>query len=420
MATTRKPRHDKGSGNGSAEWRSYADGTGCWFARLKVNGRRVKKRLVYRGRALTNREADRDRAKEMTAKLAERCRALPSAAVVDDDAPRSPRTTVREFGKEWTSGKLFAKHGEVRGLGDKKSAGSDATRLKAHVYPYIGDMAVADVSDEDIERCFAKAAQAAHAKRGKPWRQSTKIHLYQVSHRLFDLSIRPGRLRADNPVTADFLPKKDPAKMFAFLYPDELLAMLRCGAIPLGRRVHYVLGCYTGLRKSSLAPLVWTWIDFQHSTMSALVTKSRVPLMFELQPDVLALLQAWYEHCGSNKLGAVVCDLDAPEGREAETLRADLRLAGVTRALLFSDAPNVQSMRFHDTRATFVTWALRAGKGWGWITARTGHVTPAMMERYNRSAQVLSDLRYKPFPDLRDAIPELSQRASNVVRLRRS
>ncbi|HEV7717194.1 MAG TPA: tyrosine-type recombinase/integrase [Steroidobacteraceae bacterium] len=356
----------------------------------------------------------------MTAKLAERCRTLPTAAALDDDAPRSASATVREFGKEWTSGKLFAKHGEVRGLGDKKSAGSDATRLKAHVYPFIGDTAVADVTEEDIEHCFAKAAQAAHAKRGKPWRSSTKFQVYQVTKRLFDLAIKPGRLRTDNPVSVDLKPRRDPAKMFAFLYPDELLSMLRCGAIPLGRRIHYVLGCYTGLRKSSLAPLVWTWVDFAHGTMSAIVTKSGVPLMFELQPDVLALLQAWYEHCGSNKLGPVICDLDAPEGREAETLRADLRLAGVTRALLFSDAPNVQCMRFHDTRATFVTWALRAGKGWGWITARTGHVTPAMMERYNRSAQVLSDLQYEPFPDLRDAIPELSMKASNVVRLRRS
>lgn len=418
----RKTRRDKGSGRGSIEWRAYADGTGCWLARLTVQGKPKKQALIdEQGRPLTDRERDRDRAIEITAKLADMSRALPLEHAVDGGGPLGPRATVRQFGEEWTSGKLFERHGEVRGLGEKKSAGSDATRLSAHVYPHIGDKAVADVTDVDIEVCFAKAAQAARAKRGKPWRSGTKFQLYQVTKRLFDLSIKPGRLRIDNPVSAeDHKPRKDQSKLFAFLYPDELLALLKCRAISIGRRVHYALGCYTGLRKSSLAPLVWTWIDFQHRTMSAIVTKSGMPLLFELQPDLLALLQAWYEHCDSpSQLSPVIRDLDAPENREAETLRADLQLAGVTRPLLFSDAPNVQPLRFHDLRATFVTWALRGGKGWGWITARTGHVTEAMMERYNRSAQVLSDLQYTPFPDLTNAVPELSEGATNVVRLRR-
>jgi integrase len=420
MATTRKPRRDKGSGNGSIEWRTYADGTGCWVARLVVDGRPQKKQLIGDdGQPLTEHDGDKERARELTARLAGSMRALPPAPPAAD-ATLGPRATVRQFGEQWTSGKLFARHGEVRKLRMKASSGSDETRLEAHVYPHIGDKAVADVTDIDIEQCFAKAAQAAEAKRGKPWRQDTKVHLYQVTKRLFDLAIKPGRLRTDNPVSKeDHRPAKGKPKMFVFLYPVELLALLKCVAIPIGRRVHYALGCYTGLRKSSIGPVNWADIDFTHGTITALVTKGMIPLMFELQPDVLALLQAWHEHCGKpDDSSLVMRDLDAPDDREAETLRADLRLAGVMRALLFSNAPNVQQMRFHDLRATFVTWALRAGKGWGWITARTGHLTPAMMERYNRQATVLADLQYEPFPDLSDAIPELSSKATNVVRLR--
>jgi len=425
MATTRKPRRDKGSGGGSVEWRTYADGTGSWIARLIVNGKPKKRQIIdEHGRPLTDHERDWERAKEITGKLSEMARALPPAPVVE---PRGPRTTVRQFGNDWTSGALYARHGEVNKLGDKVTAKTDANRLEANVYSFksddmdvaLGDMAVVDVDDVTIEKCFAAAAQAAHARRGKPWRKATKTHLYQVTKRLFDLAIMPGRLRTTNPVSSMLKPGKDKAKLYAFLYPNELLALLGCREIPLGRRVLYVLGCYCGLRKSSLVPLVWEWVDFQHGMLTALVNKNGVPQVFEVRDDVMTVLQRWYEHCGSPKRDTdVVRDLGGPDGRDAETLRDDLRLAGITRALLFSDAPNVQPMRFHDTRATFVTWAKRAGKGDGWISDRTGHLTPAMLDRYNRGARQLADLQYEPFPDLTTAIPEFVEAARNVVPLR--
>jgi hypothetical protein len=39
------------------------------------------------------------------------------------------------------------------------------------------------------------------------------------------------------------------------------------------------------------------------------------------------------------------------------------------------------------------------------------------MERYDRGARTLADLKYLPFPNLSKAIPELSDEAANVVRL---
>jgi integrase len=427
MATARRARRDKGSGSGSVEWRAYADGTGRWIARLKINGTSVKRPLIdEHEQPLTDpTERGREQALAITAKLAELARALPAVPVV---APLSARPTVRQFGEDWTSGRLFARHGEVCKLDDKASADTDAKRLKAHVYGFraddmpvaLGDMAVADVDDVHIEQCFAAAAQAAHARRGKPWRKATKFQLYQVTKRLFDLAIMPGRLRTTNPVSPALKPGRDKPKLYAFLYPSELLALLKCRDIPVGRRVLYVLGCYCGLRKSSLVPLVWDWVDFQHGMLTALINKTRVPQVFECRADVMTLLQRWYEHCGSPKRSTpVVRDIGGIEGRDAETLRDDLRLAGITRALLFSDAANVQPLRFHDTRATFVTWARRAGKGEGWISDRTGHITPEMLKRYDRGARQLADLQYEPFPDLADAIPEFAEAARNVLQLRR-
>ncbi len=405
-------------GKGTVEWVGRGD-RGCWHARVSIpdEGRQRVKLFTPppECRPLSRRQEDRPLALELAAELSGVMR---SDAYERVQAKLPPRTTVTDFGQLWTSGKLYRDHGEVRGLKDKKTATSDETRLKAHVYPYIGNTPVADVTEVDVERALARAAQSAEKKLGRPWRQASKFQVYQVMHRLFDLAIKPGRLRTDNPVSKDLKPRKDKPKLYGFLYPVELLALLACTEIPLGRRVHYVLAVYTGLRKASLAALTWTDVDFQHGTLTSLTSKTGLPQLFEISPDLVCVLERWREHCGNPEAGTpVVRDLECGEGREAETLRADLKAASVTRAVLFSKAANVERLRFHDARATFVTWARRAGHGWGWISDRTGHLTPAMMERYDRGARTLADLKYEPFPDLSKAIPGLSDDVANVVRL---
>ncbi len=74
-------------------------------------------------------------------------------------------------------------------------------------------------------------------------------------------------------------------------------------------------------------------------------------------------------------------------------------------------------LRFHDLRATFAAWALSEGRGEGWITDRTGQLTSDMLQRYSRAVRTLQDLRYEPFPDISKAVPELSKRRTNVIRL---
>ena len=89
----------------------------------------------------------------------------------------------------------------------------------------------------------------------------------------------------------------------------------------------------------------------------------------------------------------------------------------MTRSILHTEADNVERLRFHDLRATFVTWAMRQGRGDGWISDRTGHLTPEMRARYARAARTLADLKYQPFPDVSRAIPELLEARDNVVSL---
>lgn len=420
MSTASVSRGDS-LAKGNAEWLPSKQGGGRYVARISLGGKRT--RIEMKGADGNPQFIDKVRHR----KAAQKCAAEISAGFRQTNlaaVPTGAKITVKEFGQQWTSGELFRKHGEVRGLKIKKSAKDDRNRLALHVYPYIGDKPIADVSEEDVERAFARAFAAAVKRNGKPLDPSTRRHVYMVSHRLFELAIRPGRLRTTNPVTDDLLPARGKTKLYSYLYPSELLALLRCTEIPIERRVYYALGTYTGLRKSSLRAFTWTCVDLEHRTIISLVNKNDVPQMFAQADEhlpglasLIELLRRYRELCGWPEDSApIVAKLRAKKDAEAETLRMDLDCAGVTREILFTKSEQIVPLRFHDLRATFVTWARRAGKGDGWISDRTGHITKKIMERYNRAARSLADLKIDPFPDIAEAIPELAA-VVNVARL---
>jgi integrase len=359
-------------------------------------------------------------------------------------------TTVREVGEAWLKGELFAKHGPVNGLrpvrlGHNTNSGNALAVLNKRAFslrtrgPHgtmFGDLACVEVeSDPDIAAVMAKQPLAGKHRASA----GTRNHLHSYLSRILSLAEIPLGLRkpGTNPVLAAYRAPKDPEKFYNYLYPSEVLALLGNGKIPLGRRVLYLVSNYFGWRKGTLNAFRWGGIQWDHGTVSVLHQKGRVrldagendehgvPIFFHVEPAcVLRVLRAWWEHCG--RPGGdepVFCDLRGPdepwrEDREdAKVVRADLKASipeDKLREILFSEAGNVQQIRFHDGRATFCTWARRAGKSDTWITERTGHTPMSdMVKRYTRMAQTLADLRYEPFPDVTMAIPELApQRAA--------
>jgi len=294
--------------------------------------------------------------------------------------------------------------------------------------PAFGDLSVSEVTEIDIERVMA-AQPSEH-------RAETRIKQYNRLHRLFDLTIYPLRLRKDNPVARYFRPSPDAEKLFCFLYPSEVLTLLRGTnkdgetVVPLARRVLYALAIYTGQRRGSLFAQTWKHVDFDHGTLASFKTKTGRAQYFVADPGLLTVLEAWHTHKGKPDDDALIVppppivtndkgeksadyvgsELGIEPKRLANALRDDLAAVGITRSILFDDkVENVEPLRFHDLRSTFCTWARRAGKTDSWISERTGHdVTGKMIARYDRGAQTLVDLQYAPFPNIARAIPELS------------
>ena len=322
---------------------------------------------------------------------------------VDKPPPPPGAVTVKMHFNAWISGELYRQHGPVNGLKIKASAESDSWRAGKWIEPLIGHLAVTAVTEQDIERVIAKLPEE---------RAGTRLQVYALLHRGFDLAVRPARLRADNPVTEYQRPPSPARKLFAYVFPAELLSLLACVDVPLGRRVLYALAVYTGLRKSSLFALTWDRLDVKNGTILSIVSKTGIAQMFEIPAGLLWVLRRWRVLLGSPAASSPImprASLDLPVGRngEAEALGDDLRAAGVDRGARFHRAKNVEPLRFHDPRTTFVTWAKRDGKGDDWISDRTGHLTPEMIERYSRAARTLADLKIEPFPELTEKIAEL-------------
>jgi integrase len=405
-ATKRKPsRRPPLSGKKKPDVKPLAGSVqehhGWWTLRLRVDGRQPRIKLGLVG------EMSEARANEKAAAWLERMASEGRGAPTATPAG----TTVRAHFDSWISGEMFRKHGAVNGLKIKSSADVDRWRAEKYVYPAIGKKLVADVTEQDIDAILAKIPSDRRA--------GTRDKIVSLLRRGFDLAIVPARLRTTNPVTRYHKPAKDAPKLFAYLFPAELLALLSCTAIPLGRRVLYALACYLGLRKSSLLSLRWKGANLEQRTILSRVSKTGIAQLFEIPPGIVWVLQGWYEVQGRPDADAFIIPPDELHLRgggraqgdqprsEAAALRADLRAAGITRSELFDAGPNVEPLRFHDLRATFNTWAKRAGKSDGWISDRTGHLTPEMIQRYTRAARTLEDLRIEPFPELTGTIPEL-------------
>lgn len=364
-------------------------------------------------------------------------------------------TTVKEIGEAYTDGSLFKQHGPVNGLRalshQHNTTGYNMSRvLRKRAYQVkvrgettFGDLPAVDVTHTDIAKVMAAQKGSAQSRN----------HVHNGLSRILSLAEIPLGLRkpGTNPVLKAYRAPKDPDKHFNFLYPAEVMALLGNTDIPLGRRVLYLLACYFGWRKGTLMAFDWSGIDWTHGTVSVFHQKGHArlggsgdddgqgtPIFFKIDmPGVLAVLKAWWIHCGKPTRGDVIVGLRgaalakaSQRGRprqfeeswrenheEADILRADLKASGVTRAILFKVGRNVQMIRFHDFRATFCTWARRAGRGDVWTTERTGHTpTSSMLKRYTRMAQTLMDLGYEPFPDATNAIPELAPVKLRAVR----
>lgn len=321
------------------------------------------------------------------------------------DAPKA--LTFRMLGTRWTDGSLASQYPDHIRM--KKTAHRDKAALD-----WICDVSIAPglkfgvlpLSAVSLDHCQKVMANLPNTARTSGARRQYA----QVIHRVLELAVFPCRLLAANPLPRGFVPPPGKRPAYPYLYPEDDAALLRCTAIPLGRRMLWGFLAREGCRVSEAAAMqCGVNVNLERGACSLDSNKTDDPRAWALDSGVVRALRVYQKLRGARAGDALLVD-DAGLPFEtkllAKQLRADLEAAGVTRPELFHNGENTRNMRAHDLRGTFVTLNLANGKTETWVSDRTGHQSSVMINRYRRAARSANELGLGSLLPLDLAIPE--------------
>jgi integrase len=293
------------------------------------------------------------------------------------------------------------------------SVDDDKQRLRDHILPSVGELAIAQVTKGDARRLVQHLDDKV--RRGDlSWK--TASHVWTLTRTMFRDACSAKRIdlvvRDDDPTDRVEGPDRGEDLARTYLYPSEFQQLITCKDVPIEWRRLYVMAAYTLSRAGELAALRWDAVDrergvihFRQATdrrttgrMKSTKTGKarRVPIEPTLKPLLEALLleakDAYVIH--------------VPVSKRADMLREHMKLPGLTRAELFppptdgSVAATWAPLTYHDLRGCGVTWMALRGDEPLVIQQRAGHANFATTQRYLREAETLGTDAGQPFPPL--------------------
>ncbi len=303
-----------------------------------------------------------------------------------------------------------------------KECGETHRRIAACVWhkwitPAIGPKAIASLTRDDVEDVRDRLDTALDAKR---IRHSTARNTWGVltgalkaAYAARDRSLRVHAA----PLHFGILPpKRGDSRQRPWIYPSEWSALVACAAVPVEWLQLYAVALYTGLRPNELRALTWADVDatartltvskaYERETKSVKAPKTAagrriVPIHENLIP-LLAKMRAEPGELVAPLLSALLRGDD----RIAETFRAHLEAAHVTRARLEADNATEEPVDFRSLRDSYATWSALASVGDRVLQRRMGHASPSTTDRYVKAAESFAtDAIGVPFPALPEAI----------------
>jgi len=298
------------------------------------------------------------------------------------------------------------------------SAPDDRARLRDHILPVIGTLPMASVSRADVER-VVRALDEKVLAGALAWKTAQNVWgiLSRMSRDAAGSKNPALRVRSDNPAQGVESPDRGNALAKSYLYPNELVALLSCDAVPAKFRLLYAVAAYTYARTNELAALAMEDVDLRHGVVlihravnrkskgrEEKSTKGMASRRIPLEPSVAPLLAAVVAARGKGRL------FDLPISKLAQSVRKHLLLAGVTRADLHTSDATRKPLGFHDLRATGITWMALRGDDPLKIQQRAGHRQFSTTQVYLREAETLGVDTGTPFPALPVAFVDAAQR----------
>ncbi len=317
--------------------------------------------------------------------------------------PATPRDEAREMDRWFASW-----------LADRKAKGFTSTNENSSHYEnhiaLVISSHVRSWTRGDL-RALSRALDAKIAKGTLSWK--TARNIWTTTGKMLADAVKSKhdelRCREDNPIRDVEAPNRGHDRARCYLYPSEFLRFISCPDVPLHWRIAVAVAVYVGARAGELRVLRWGDLDLEHGTIHIHRARDRVTgddkstksgnaRRFALEANILPLLRTMHDERTSD----VVLQLDSLRNA-GRGLQRWLRRAGIERAELFTSDATRQPIRFHDLRATAITWWCVRGDEPTKIMARAGHSDFATTMLYVREAEVLRD----GFGDVFPALPAL-------------
>jgi integrase len=379
---------------GSVEYRNRQ-----WWGRVAgADGRRVRVYLGDWPNSPQGKERAQDAALAWREKLRERrLGALPRGAL--GRRPQPSTETCEPWFEAWIADRKARGH---------TSTPENETHYQRYVLPSIGPKHIRHWTPDDfraLSRELDRRVQAGECSWKTAlnvWGTATKMASDACSSKL-DLL----RVREDNPAFGVAGPDRGPEKAKQYLYPSEFARFVERLDVPLAWRRATTLAIYLFPRASELRVLRWEDVDLEHATIhihrsrdrntgEEKPTKTGSARRFSIEPTVLPLLRAMHDEKGGQ--GIVI---DLPSERDmARGFRRWLKNAGVDRAELHASSRTRKAIRFHDLRATGLTWMAVRGDDPLKIMQRAGHTDFQTTQLYVREAEAVRDRFGEVFPSL--------------------
>ncbi len=349
-----------------------------------------------------------ERAREIAAAMTERAAVAPTPA----SAPPAPETPPAETFKAWAT--RWCDEREARGL---HTVDDDRGRLRKWVYPLVGTKPIAGadrIATVDLEALVERLDE--QVREGElSWKTASNV--WGLVTKAFDdasnskaLALRV-RARNDNPATDVRGPYRGTEKAKAWLYPRELLALASCPKIPAMWRRMYVVAAYLLLRAGELRALRWEDVDLDQGIVlvhcqeddegATRTTKGKRSRRFAIEPTLLPLLRAMHVKAGGK--GHIFPNVPV-EKHLAPMLRRHLKVARIVRADLFASDETRTQLRFHDLKASGVTWMALRGDDPHRIMHRAAHRSFSTTQGYIREAEAVRDGFGEVFPALPESL----------------
>ncbi len=341
--------------------------------------------------------------------------AMARRAVKTGMVPTMRAETVNEYNDRWSDWRV------ERGL----SAANESRRnICNHFSPKYGTLPVEAITKANLED-FVSDLDRRVREGEMAWKMAANVWS-SVSAMFRDATNakdRTLRIVEANPALGVAPPDEGDEVEKQFLYPNEFLQLVACEQVPLERAELYTYAVYTVSRAGEIVPNEWDDLDLDHGVINFYEavdrvreptkvkgTKTKVARRVTIEDNLFPVLVAKRKRTGGAGPLFDWNTLPRADGEYglAGTFKKDLVRAGVTRSELHTRTRTQRPIRFHDLRATGITWMAIRGDDAAKIHRRAGHKSFQTTLGYIRMAEVLQEANFG------DVFPELPKRLTGV------